>query len=139
MERSTQHTSKGASLILDNPKDEDEARKQVHDKFLIALKQMAREEDIQQQAILVADTYGYEAQSRQCIEEMAELTQAINKLWRKENYGSGMEIAEARLNVIEELADVKIMIMQMEHLLDAREDTGPMMIQKLYRQIARIE
>lgn len=32
----------------------------------------------------IADTYGYDAQSRQCIEEMAELTQAINKLWRAE-------------------------------------------------------
>jgi len=31
---------------------------------------------------LIADTYGYDAQSRQCIEEMAELTHAINKFWR---------------------------------------------------------
>lgn len=30
----------------------------------------------------IADHYGYEAQSRQLIEEMAELTQAINKMWR---------------------------------------------------------
>ena len=30
----------------------------------------------------IADYYGYEAQSRQLIEEMAELTQALNKLWR---------------------------------------------------------
>ncbi len=36
---------------------------------------------------LIADRYGYEPQSRQCIEEMAELTQAINKLWRKRNFG----------------------------------------------------
>ena len=32
----------------------------------------------------IAVTYGYDAQSRQCIEEMAELTQAINKYWRKD-------------------------------------------------------
>ena len=32
----------------------------------------------------IADRYGYDAQSRQCIEEMAELTQAINKFWRKQ-------------------------------------------------------
>lgn len=32
----------------------------------------------------IADTYGYDAQSRQLIEEMAELTQAINKHWRKQ-------------------------------------------------------
>lgn len=30
----------------------------------------------------LADRYGYDSQSRQCIEEMAELTQAINKFWR---------------------------------------------------------
>ena len=36
---------------------------------------------------ILAEWYGYEPQSRQCIEEMAELTQAINKLWRKQNYG----------------------------------------------------
>ena len=31
-------------------------------------------------------TYGYESQSRQLIEEMAELTVAINKLWRVERF-----------------------------------------------------
>lgn len=40
---------------------------------------MNKQEKIQK----IADTYGYDAQSRQCIEEMAELTQAINKFWRK--------------------------------------------------------
>ena len=33
----------------------------------------------------IAVTYGYDAQSRQCIEEMAELTQDINKMWRAKN------------------------------------------------------
>lgn len=36
---------------------------------------MTREDKIKK----IARRYGYEAQSRQCIEEMAELTQAINK------------------------------------------------------------
>ena len=31
---------------------------------------------------IIAEHYGYDSQSRQCIEEMAELTQAINKWWR---------------------------------------------------------
>lgn len=31
----------------------------------------------------IAEYYGYETQSRQLIEEMAELTVAINKFWRK--------------------------------------------------------
>lgn len=33
----------------------------------------------------IARHYGYEAQSRQCIEEMAELTQAIKKLTLKKS------------------------------------------------------
>ena len=66
--------------------------------------------------------YGYDAQSRQCIEEMAELTQAINKFWRKDlkcGYGaieeSGLDKeSEAYINLIEEIADVEIMLEQNE-------------------------
>jgi Spy/CpxP family protein refolding chaperone len=36
-------------------------------------------EETKQKIQKIAQTYGYDAQSRQCIEEMAELTQAINK------------------------------------------------------------
>ena len=39
--------------------------------------------EIAEKIKIIAEHYGYEAQSRQCIEEMAELMQAINKLWRK--------------------------------------------------------
>lgn len=41
----------------------------------------------------IADTYGYDAQSRQCIEEMAELTQAINKFWRNTLHCGEFEIS----------------------------------------------
>ena len=69
--------------------------------------------------------YGYDAQSRQCIEEMAELTQAINKFWRKDlkcGYGaieeSGLDKeSEAYINLIEEIADVEIMLEQMKEML----------------------
>ena len=74
-----------------------------------------REED---KVRIIAERYGYEPQSRQCIEEMAELTQAINKLWRKQNFGgNSREIAEAQENLLEEIADVLIMIWQMKELL----------------------
>lgn len=36
-------------------------------------------EDVKQKIQKIAEFYGYDAQSRQCIEEIAELTQAINK------------------------------------------------------------
>lgn len=91
----------------------------------------------------IANTYGYDAQSRQCIEEMAELTQAINKFWRKQlKCGkadlSDIELAtQDELNLLEEMADVQIMLWQMEYLLIA--DLNPIIQEKIDRQIQRIE
>lgn len=94
----------------------------------------------------IAETYGYDCQSRQCIEEMAELTVAINKYYR------GMKDFREHLNppppkkplplkelenVIEEIADVQIMLWQMAYLLNA--DVTPIIEQKLDRQLERIE
>ena len=89
---------------------------------------------------IIAERYGYEPQSRQCIEEMSELTQAINKLWRKQNFGgNSREIAEAHENVLEEIADVLIMIWQMKELLGIGEgELSRIINQKLDRQLERI-
>lgn len=89
---------------------------------------------------ILAEWYGYEPQSRQCIEEMAELTQAINKLWRKQNFGgNSREIAEAQENLLEEIADVLIMIWQMKELLGIGEgELSKIINQKLDRQLERI-
>lgn len=59
----------------------------------------------------IADTLGYEEQSMQLIEEMAELTQGINKYRR---YDKGIKQYE---NLVEEIADVEIMLEQIKHLL----------------------
>ena len=91
----------------------------------------------------IAKTYGYDAQSRQCIEEMAELTQAINKFWKKQlKCGradlSDIELAtQNELNLLEEMADVQIMLWQMEYLLIA--DLNPIIQEKIDRQIQRID
>lgn len=91
----------------------------------------------------IADTYGYDAQSRQCIEEMAELTQAINKYWRKQLDCGNRNIFEIALdnpegrNLVEEIADVQIMLWQMAYLLNV--DVLPIIEQKLDRQLERIE
>ena len=94
----------------------------------------------------IANTYGYEAQSRQCIDEMAELTQAINKFWRKDLKCGKLTILEApigspqELSIIEEIADVEICIAQMKYLLAIREeDINKIIKQKLDRQLERIE
>lgn len=59
----------------------------------------------------IADILGYEEQSMQLIEEMAELTQAINKYRR-------YEYDEMRCNIIEEIADVSIVLEQVAYLLE---------------------
>lgn len=103
-------------------------------------------EEIRQKIQKIAQKYGYDAQSRQCIEEMAELTQAINKFWRKAlGCGKGKQpdgekyitLSPAYDNLVEEIADVQIMLWQMVYLLNA--DTSIIIQQKLDRQMERIE
>lgn len=101
----------------------------------------------------IAVRYGYDAQSRQCIEEMAELTQAINKYHRKvlksgrkafdmthvlpdENGFIQIQPDEYH-NIVEELADVQIMIWQMSFFLNA--DLTEIIQSKINRQLARIK
>ena len=89
----------------------------------------------------IADHYGYEPQSRQLIEEMAELTVAINKLWRKHEYkATSSDVEEAHFDVLEEIADVEIMITQIKYLhgISAME-LNNMIEKKLDRQIERIK
>ncbi|NBH61990.1 DUF551 domain-containing protein [Anaerotruncus sp. 80] len=45
MNRLTKRTQKGAALKLDNPRTEKEARKQLHDKYLLAIEKLAAYED----------------------------------------------------------------------------------------------
>ena len=78
----------------------------------------------------IADYYGYDNQSRQLIEEMAELTQAINKYYRKR---AGKELVPEPENdrelysspewshITEEIADVYIMLEQIRYLLRVDE------------------
>lgn len=103
-------------------------------------------EEIKQKIQKIAQKYGYDAQSRQCIEEMAELTQAINKFWRKVlkcgkrelvRYDDNLFFPKEQDNLVEEIADVQIMLWQMEYLLNA--DVSTIIEQKLNRQLERIE
>ena len=99
--------------------------------------------EIRDKIKLIADTYGYDEQSRQCIEEMAELTQAINKFWRKDLKCGQLTILEVPVGspcekkLVEEIADVQIMLWQMEYLLNA--DVSTIIEQKLDRQLERIK
>ena len=97
--------------------------------------------EIAEKIKIIAEHYGYDSQSRQCIEEMAELTQAINKWWRVCGHGQNTEksIAECRDNLIEEIADVQIMLYQLGYLLDSRLEVSEMITKKLDRQLERVE
>ena len=58
------------------------------------------------------DTWGYDAQSTMCIEEMSELTKALCKYSR---FGKDSAPQEIKDNVIEEIADVLNMAEQMAY------------------------
>ncbi len=99
--------------------------------------------DMENKIKTIADHYGYDAQSRQCIEEMAELTQAINKLWRKGLQRGSVDVNDCDagfiIPVLEETADVLIMIAQMIYFLEIRdEDLEEVIGFKLDRQLERI-
>lgn len=86
---------------------------------------------------IISTFYGYESQSRQCIEEMAELTQAINKAWRMGNDFDNLLVQKR--NIKEEIADVYIMLEQMKYLLNIYEDDIETIInRKILRQLERM-
>ena len=95
----------------------------------------------------IARHYQYDAQSRQCIEEMAELTKALNKFWRKNLLCGQVKLTPELVerlkttpeykDVLEEVADVQIMLNQIMYLLDM--DISEMVDFKLQRQIERID
>lgn len=74
--------------------------------------------------VKIAEFYGLLNQKDQAIEEMAELIQALNKLTRAKGFGqiTGVDESTARLNVIEEIADVELTLYQLKYLLNIGDD-----------------
>ena len=62
------------------------------------------------------EKWGKEAQIRQCMEECAELIQALNKYLRVGTEGGLRKLIEAKDHVKEEMADVCVMLDQMEEI-----------------------
>ena len=74
----------------------------------------------------IADHYGKEHQTIKAIEELAELIQALAK--------GDIE------NIIEEIADVRVMLEQIEYLYGISDDAITLrMCAKLWRQLERME
>lgn len=90
--------------------------------------------DIEDKLQSIAVHYGYRSQKKQLIEEIAELTQALIK---EDRYPDRHD--ECVKNIIEEIADVQIMIYQMNVLLKInQQEYLDIYEQKVDRQIARI-
>ena len=93
----------------------------------------------------IADTYGFSEQSRQLSEECAELIVAVNKYHREIKKPSHtpsdcIDKQYLSLQIMEEIADVTIMIEQIKHLLTITDKNVDQIIeQKLNRQLERIE
>jgi NTP pyrophosphatase (non-canonical NTP hydrolase) len=91
----------------------------------------------------IAYHYGYESQSIQLVEECAELIQAVSK-YRRATAERAQPLADYRKtlvleNLIEEIADVEIMLAEVKILLDISEGTLDTIKQfKLQRTINRM-
>ena len=94
----------------------------------------------------IATHHDYDKQSRQCIEECSELIQAINKFWRKFlkcgektsfSFNDMMNNKEYE-NLVEEIADVEIMLTQLKILLRCEDDVIRIADYKVQRELERI-
>lgn len=72
----------------------------------------------------IADHYGLDEQLNMLQEECAELIQAVSKYRRKEKLGV--------TNLYEEMTDVKIMLQQVDYLLDKKFSPLGLMPQNSY-------
>lgn len=88
----------------------------------------------------IANTYGLDVQMTVLCEECAELIQAVQKLKRKAALGDTKGEADATKHLVEELADVTIMIEQMKYLLttELNNEYEKTITSKLDRQLERI-
>ena len=87
--------------------------------------------------IKISDTYGLAKQLDQTCEECAELIVAINKWKRAVASDDSAKYVEAKDNIMEEVADVMIMILQLQYLLGL--DCFETLKSKIARQLKRIE
>lgn len=90
----------------------------------------------------IANHYGLEVQMQQLIEEMAELTQIICKYFRINGQGQAvskkLSRCEIEENLVEELADVKLLFDQVIVLLSCENKVQEVIKQKVNRCIKRM-
>lgn len=89
-----------------------------------------KREEILQQAI---EIYGVTAQEDVCIEKMSELTKAIIKNRRNEDMAASGRID----NILEEIADVQIMLDEMRLIYGSTEEQDAFKVNRLQKRIAK--
>jgi NTP pyrophosphatase (non-canonical NTP hydrolase) len=94
---------------------------------------------IKSKAYEIAENYDIDKQVDVLIEEMAELTKALLKNRRAQNGHTDTPVGHTVQNIIEEIADVQIMLLQINYLGDFEDDVIDIMNYKLDRQLERIE
>lgn len=89
----------------------------------------------------ICKRYGIESQKLILMEECAELVQAVSKLTRAEQNGKSFEKLKASFDMVEEMADVYIMIEQVlkYYFKDGDSRLDYFIDEKLTRQLGRIE
>lgn len=88
----------------------------------------------------IASYYGLEAQSRQTMEECAELIQALNKYLRNVSGGQPTQEKDIKnlvMGVIEEIADVSIMLEEIKFLLHCDSEVSKIIESKVNRTFER--
>lgn len=90
----------------------------------------------------IADHYGLEVQMQQLIEEMAELTQVICKDKRAKGQGQALgepwKYSDIHANLVEELADVKLVLEQVIYLMGVEKDIQEIIQEKTQRTLERM-
>lgn len=110
----------------------------AYDEAIILIEAMQKKEKMNKSILRRAiDTYGVRAQMRQTIEEMAELTQAICKIWRVDRSEPLKEPRKVLENLVEETADCLIMLEQMKLILDS-DDVNEVIEAKIKRLEERL-
>lgn len=87
---------------------------------------------------IIIDTYGIEPQVDMAIEECSELIKALLKYRRGRNKESS-DKDKLREDIVEEIADVKIMLSQMESIYDCSDEVKKQIETKINRQMERIK
>lgn len=100
-------------------------------------------EEMKHKVEKIADTYGFDPQTDVAIEEMAELTKELLKFRRAMKTPEAMDYQRNIDNIVEEMADVQIMLLQLDYLLHimgyiTTNEWHTAIMKKLNRQINRI-